>query len=127
MSEDINVEHLFDVFITIDANSDNVWDACIKFMEHLFWHKKLLVILRPNIEGLPDDHPSKPGCLLELSRLSKSVGNHAERKRLLTHTLRFWREQGNDRGVARMLRHISQANRHAGLYEEGIRAAREVS
>jgi hypothetical protein len=73
-SEDVNVEHLLDVFTTIDANSDSVWDACANFMQHLYWHKKRLVILKPKIEGLPDDHPSKPnacfmsshGCLTQL-------------------------------------------------------------
>jgi hypothetical protein len=28
MSEDVNVEHLLDVFTSIDANSDDVWDSC---------------------------------------------------------------------------------------------------
>jgi hypothetical protein len=32
-SEDVNVEHLLDVFTTIDANSDGVWDACANFMQ----------------------------------------------------------------------------------------------
>jgi hypothetical protein len=74
-SEDVNVEHLLDVFTTIDTNSDSVWDACTNFMRHLYWHKKRLTILKPKIEGLPDDHPSKPGCLLQLSRLFGSVGD----------------------------------------------------
>ena len=126
-SEDVNVEHLLDVFTTIDANSGEVWEACAKFMEHLFWHKKRLVILEPKIEGLPDDHRSKPNCLFELSRLFQSIGNHAERKRLLTRALELWRERGNDRAVARVSRHLSQANRHMGLYEEGIKMAEEAS
>jgi hypothetical protein len=41
-SEDVNVEHLLDIFTSIDANSDDVWDACANFMEHLFWHKPRL-------------------------------------------------------------------------------------
>jgi hypothetical protein len=38
-SEDVNVEHLLDVFTTIDGDSDDVWDACADFMTHLYWHK----------------------------------------------------------------------------------------
>ena len=38
-SEDVNVEHLLEVFTTIDPNSGSVWGACVNFMQHLFWHK----------------------------------------------------------------------------------------
>ena len=38
-TEDANVEHLLDVFTTIDANLDNVWAACSGFMIRLYWHK----------------------------------------------------------------------------------------
>ena len=125
-SEDINIEHLLDVFTTIDANSDSVWDACAYFMQHLGWHKKRLTVLMPKIEGLPDEHRSKPECLFQLSRLFNSVGNRAEYKRLLTHALKLWRERGNDRRVARMSRLLSDANRLMGLYEEGIQWAEEA-
>jgi hypothetical protein len=27
-SEDVNVEHLLDIFTTADPNSDSIWDAC---------------------------------------------------------------------------------------------------
>jgi hypothetical protein len=33
MSEDVNVEHLLDVFTSIDASSEDVWDACAVFYE----------------------------------------------------------------------------------------------
>jgi len=102
-SEDVNVEHLLDVFTTIDLNSDSVWDACAHFIQHLIWHKNRLVILQPRIEGLPDDHRFKPDCLFELSRLLFLVGSFVECKRLLTLTLKLWREREDDYAVARVL------------------------
>jgi len=123
-SEDANVEHLLDVFTTIDADSEGVWRACVYFMQHLVWHKKRLVTLKPKIEALPDDHSSKPECLFELSRLFFSVGNQAEYKRLLTRALALERERGNVRQVTRILRHLSDANRLMGLSEEGVQQAR---
>ena len=125
-SEDINVEHLLDVFTTIDTNSNDVWDICRYFMEHLAWHKRRLVMLGPKIERLPDNHHSKPNCLLELSQLFQSVGNHMECKRLLVHTLKLWRERRNDRRIAATLRYLSDANRLLYLYKEGIDQAREA-
>jgi len=44
-SEDVNVEHLLDVFTTIDVTSGSVWGACADFMNHLVWHKPRLVML----------------------------------------------------------------------------------
>ena len=126
-SEDINVEHLLDVFTTIDADSDRVWEACANFTRHLYWHKERLVILKPKIEGLPDGHRSKPECLLELSRLFETVGNWVECKRLLTHVLKLWRGRGDDRGVALVLRNLSNSNWQSGLIEEGIEQAKEAS
>jgi len=126
-SEDVNVEHLLDVFILIDANSEDVWVTCGNFMDHLYWHKPRLVTLGPKIEALPDDHPFKAGCLRDLSQLFHSVGNEVERKRLLTHTLELWRERGDDSQVAQTLRCLSAANRYMDLYEEGIQQAKEAS
>jgi len=126
-SEDVNVEHLLDVFTAIDANSDDVWVACINFMAHLVWHKGRLTILRPKIEGLPDDHRSKPGCLFQLSRLFDSVGNHVERKQLLVHSLTISRARGSDNLVAAALMELSNVNQPIGLYQEGIRQAEEAS
>jgi len=123
-SEDANVEHLLDVFTTIDADSESVWRACAYFMQHLVWHKKRLVTLEPKIEALPEDHSSKPECLFELSRLFLSVGNQAEYKRLLTQALKLERERENVRQVTRILRHLSDANRLMGLSEEGVQQAR---
>ena len=126
-TEDVNVEYLLDVFTTIDAGSESVWDACGKFMAQLYRHKPRLVTLGPKIEALPDSHPSKPQCLFDLSWLFESVGNPVERKRLFTHSLKLRRERGNDLQVAQTLRGLSDANRTMGRCEEGIRQAREAS
>jgi len=74
-SEDVNVKHLLNVFTSIDVNSECVWDTCANFMYHLYWHKRRLVVMGPKIEGLPDNHPSKPHCLYHLSELFGSVGD----------------------------------------------------
>jgi tetratricopeptide (TPR) repeat protein len=126
MLEDVNTEHLLDVFTSIDTDLDNVWDACHHFMEHLFWHKPRLVALGPKIEGLPDDHPSKPECLFELSRLFDSVGNHVEAKRLLIHTLDLWRGRGDDINVADILLSLADVNRLLDLDKEGIQQVEEA-
>jgi len=126
MSEDVNVEHLLDIFTTIDPNPDGVWDACTNFMRHLYWHKKRTTILRPKIERLPDDHNSKPECLSSLSWLFYSVGNYAECKRLLAHALTLQRERGNVHVVAQTLWRLSDANRLMGLPEEEIPQVEEA-
>ena len=125
-SEDVNVEHLLDIFTSIDANSDSAWDACANFMEHLFWHKERLVVLGPRIEGLPDDHRSKPECLFWLSRLFNSVGHDMDRKRVLSHTLVLWRERGDDLWVASVLRDLGDANHQMRLFKEGIELEKEA-
>ena len=122
----MNVEHLLDAFTTIDTNSAGVWMACFDFMCHLYWHKKRPTILKPKIEGLPDDHPSKPRCLHQLSQLFESVGNRVECKRLLTHTLMLWRERGDNHHVAETLCDLSRSNRMMGLYGEGIQQSKEA-
>ena len=126
MSEDVNIEHLLDISTAVDANSDDTWDACYHFMKHLFFHKPRLVVLRLKIEGLPDNHNSKPECLFWLSHLFHSIGNHVQHKQVLIHSLRLRREQRDDPWVARTLRSLSDANRWLGLYEEGIEQAKEA-
>ena len=126
LTEDVNVEHLVDVCTSIDANVDEVWDACANFIGHLRWHKPRHTILRQKIEGLPDDHPHKTKCSFELARLFNSVGNHVERKRLLCHTLKLVREQGDDDWVAWILKELADANRKLGRFGEGIQQAREA-
>ena len=124
-SEDVNVEHLLDIFTTIDENSDDVWKACADFVAHLHWQKPRLTLLAPKIEGLPDDHRRKSRCLVELSALLASTGNHAGRKGLLSHALKLEREGASDNGIARILWRLCDANRHMGLYDEGAQQARE--
>ncbi|KAF9780525.1 hypothetical protein BJ322DRAFT_1213636 [Thelephora terrestris] len=124
--EDVNIEHLLDIFTSIDAGAVNVWDACGNFLHHLYWHKPQQTTLGTKIEGLPDGHPSKAKCLLELAQLSGAIGNDAERKRLLIHTLTLERERGNDFGVAETLQSLSYANRYLGVYKEGIEQAKEA-
>ena len=87
----MNVEHLLNVFISIDTDSEVVLDACSHFMNHLYWHKPRQTVLGPKIEGLPDDNPSKLKCLTEFSRLFVSVGNPAAQKRLLSRVLELER------------------------------------
>ena len=126
VSEDMNVEHLLNVFVSVDPNSDSVWDACAGLIKHLYRHKPRPTTLGLKLEGLPDDHPSKPECLFGLSRLFASIGKDAECKRLLIRTLELWRERGNNLEVAETLGFLSVANRSLGLHKEGIRQAEEA-
>jgi len=125
-SEDVNVEHLLDVFTTIDMGSNGVWDICSYFMEHLDWRKPRLVLLGPKINALLDTHPSKARCLFGLSRLFASVGNFLECKRLLIHTLKLWKQWRAALEVADTLSFLSNTNRMMGLYEEGIQQGKEA-
>ena len=126
-SEDVNVEHLLDVFTTIDATSGSVWGGCARFMQHLFWHKPRLVMLGQKIEGLAADHPSKLECLFHLSRLFHVVRNHAESRRLLAHAVRISRKQGDDHQPARTLRQLSVAYYRMRLLQGGMQLAKESS
>ena len=124
--EDVNVEHLLDVFTSINKTGDDTWNACYHFVEHLVWHKPRTTILGSKIESLPDNHPFKLKCLSRLSWLFQQLGNQAERKRLLTHILQLERQRGNDVEVVQTLRYLSRTNRLQGLYAEGIRQAKEA-
>jgi tetratricopeptide (TPR) repeat protein len=124
--EDVNVEHLLDVFTYIDPTRNDVWDACHHFLQHLFWHKPRKTILGSKIETLTDEHPSKPSCLLRLSHLFRRVGDHTQAKRLAVHTLELERQRGDDTRVAQALRQLSEANRFVGLSKEGIQQVQEA-
>ena len=125
-SEDANIEHLLNVFTSIDTNSDEIWSACANFLDHLSWHKPRQTVLGPKIEGLPNNHRSKLECLFMLARSFELAGNQAERKRLLNQTLMLSRERGDDRLVASTLGNLADANRMLHLYEEGIHRAKEA-
>jgi tetratricopeptide (TPR) repeat protein len=126
VTEDVNVEHLLDVITSVEPDRGDIWDACYHFVHHLYWHKPRKTMLGLKIEALPDVHPSKPECLVQLSLLFTQVGHYSEQKRLLTHALELWRRQGDDSWVAYTLRQLSGANRILGLYEEGIGQAKEA-
>ena len=125
-SEDANVEHLLNIFTSFDTGLGDIWDACANFMTHLAWHKPRPTVLGQRMEGLSDDHQSKPRCLFELSQLFGSLGNEVDRKRLLTRALELKRGRGDGDRVARVLRELADANRMLGLYEEGVRQSREA-
>ena len=125
-SEDINIEHLLDVFTSIDPESGDTWDACCKFMDHLYWFKPRQTILGSKIEALPDDHKYKSKCLYQLSKLFEAVRNNIEQKRLLIHALKLQRWERDDFGAALTLRRLSDVNRLLCHYEEGIRQAKEA-
>ena len=124
--EDANAEHLLNVFTSFDTYLDDIWDTCASFMAHLRWHKPRPTVLRPRVEGLSDGHRSKPRCLFELALLFGSLGNHVERKRLLTRALELERGWGTEDRVAHTLRHLASANRMLRLYEEGIQRLKEA-
>ena len=125
-SEDVNIEHLLSAFTSIDTGTDDVWDACIHFMEHLYWHKPRQTVLGPKIESLPDCHRFKPQCLFQLSGLFESVGNFAEKKRLLSLVLPLERERGDDSRAAEALMWLSGSNWQLDLHEEGTHQAKEA-
>jgi len=125
-SEDVNVEHVLDVFSSIDADSNSVWEACADFLRHLRLHKKRAIVLGSRIEGLPDDHPSKLRCLIQLTWILDLLGNLTESRRFHTCMIKLWREQGNDRKVAKTLETLSALNRQLCLNAEGISRAKEA-
>ena len=126
ISEDTNVEHLLDVFTTAEGSSDEVWEACDHFIEHLYYHKQRLTILKAKIEGLPDGCSPRLGCWCKLALLIFAVGNAVEAKRLATHALTNWRGEGSEYQVAETLELLSLANQKMGLYEEALGQAKEA-
>jgi tetratricopeptide (TPR) repeat protein len=126
LSEDVNVEHLLDVFASVNPDSDNIWGACTCFISLLLRHKPRKTILKKRVEELPDNHYSKPGCLFVLGLLSPLIGNYEEAASLLNHALKLERERGDNKRVAQTLWQLATASRWLGRYEEGIHHAREA-
>ena len=126
VSEDANVEYLLDVFTADDVNTSKTWKACADFIQHLRFHKPRHTLLKPKIEGLPDENQSKAECLFYLGELLSSVGNYVEAKRLLELSLNLVREWGDDHWAAWTLRGLADVNRMLNLYKEGIQQAREA-
>ena len=125
-SEDVNIEHLLDVFTSIDPNTGGIWDACYHFMIHLYWNKPRRTTLSSKIDALADDHPSKPKCLSLTALLLEKVGGFKEEERVMTHVLELERRRGNDAQVAMALRFLADANRLLCLYGKGIQWAKEA-
>ena len=119
-SEDVNLEHLLDVFTSIDSDSDDIWSVCLHFIGYLRWHKPRQTVLRKKIERLPDDHRFKSGCLYELGLSYGRIGNHAENALLLNRALRLERERGNNHLVALVLKQLADANLSQGHHKEGM-------
>ena len=99
VAEDLNTEHLLDVFTSVDANASEVLHACVNFIAHLHWHKPRRTVLSQKIEDLPDNYRHKTKCLFELASLFYMFGNNVEQKRLLNHILEPAREGGTTVGL----------------------------
>ena len=103
--EDTNVEHLLDVFTSIDPDRDDIWDPFYHFIEHLYWHKPRRTVLGPKIRALLGYYSSNLD-LLYLSGFSLLFGrvrNHPKRKELLTYALGFEKREGDDQQVIQTL------------------------
>ena len=124
--EDVNVEYVLDVFSSIDTDSTSTWEACANFMRHLRWHKRRPIVLGSRIERLPDDHPSKLRCLVQLTRMLDLLGNFPESRRLRILMLKLWRDRGNDHEVAKALKCLASVNTELNHDAEGISQAKEA-
>ena len=103
LSEDMNVEHLLDVFTSIDPDRDDIWDPFYHFIEHLYWHKPRQTVLGPKIRAILRYYHIGLGCLSGLSLLFGRVRDHPKRKQLLAHTLGFEKREGDDQQVIQTL------------------------
>ena len=80
--EQINGEHLLDVFTALDAESEDVWRAFHRYILHLIHLNPRPITLYQRVEMLPDSHPWKAACVYSLNDLSSAF-----RKRLWDYLL----------------------------------------
>lgn len=83
MSEDKNIEHLFDVPYSLTQNSRDPGRLC-KSRAAFLLHKGRLVVSRPKAKGLPDDNPFKSGYLFGLHDI-RSEESRIPSRSLCTH------------------------------------------
>ena len=126
VSEDINAEHLLDVFVSIDTECMDVWRACHQFLDHLAECKPRPVILGPKIGTLPETHPFKADCVCALATLFAVLGDFSVARRLHLHELRLWEKHGNELNGAIALTRLADANRLLGNTREGVSQAEEA-
>ena len=127
-SEDVNVEHLLDVFTTIDPNSDTVWHACIGFVNHLCWHKKRPTMLTPKVEALPDDHQWKPIVMIHLAVLTQLAGNFVKCAQLFGRVVELPEGPRNswDPSVTQLFQFLSSTPEPKRQHKEEIKWAKEL-
>ena len=126
VSEDINAEHLLDVFVSIDTELMGVWRACHQFLDQLAEYKPRPVILGPKINILPETHPFKANCVRALATLFAVLGDFSVARRLHFHELRLWEGHRNELNGAIALTRLADANRLLGSTREGIGQAEEA-
>jgi tetratricopeptide (TPR) repeat protein len=154
--EDANVEHLLNVFASVDGHSNdgiskNIWKACVNSTKHLFWHKQ-------RKDGNSDDGNSKD-VWKACANFMKHLYWHKQRKTVLgprvealpdSHRFkasclfelsRVLQSIGSDAErvgllsraiekdlfrVGLILLYLSGANLELGHYEEGLKQAKEA-
>ena len=77
ISEDPNVEHLLNIFTSLDPKSEDVWRACHQYLLHVFHlNPHFTTTLSRRIRALPDSHPWKADC----KRLLRKIQGRIEEK-----------------------------------------------
>ena len=109
------------------AGSNDVWDICDYFMDHLHWHKPRLVALGGRLKGFPtttplnhDVWPGSRACIPWLEGFGSA-------RDFLFAPQSSVGSGGITPRFVRGLRCLSHANRALGLQEEGVQQAKEAS